>query len=186
MAASPTSTALPRRASSPRATTSASIGYHAKKLRHTLTPAVRPAAGSPSPPFKRPQCRVAGSATTPSDCATASRRQGARRHDHHHRRAHRDRHCLGGVQLYVPKGRWLTGSLNLNSHLTLYLEKGVVIIGSVVMHWGIGLLEFLVTCCYSSSSSYIYSSCVSIRSAKVCAQLLLVVHYYLFSCMFLL
>jgi hypothetical protein len=85
VAASPTSAALPRRASSPRATTSASIGYHAKKLRHTLTPAVRPAAGSPSPPFKRSQCRVAGSATTPSNCATASRRQGARRHDHHHR-----------------------------------------------------------------------------------------------------
>jgi polygalacturonase len=38
------------------------------------------------------------------------------------------------VQLYVPKGRWLTGSFNLNSHLTLYLEKGVVISGSVVMH----------------------------------------------------
>ena len=46
-----------RRASSPHATTSASIGYHAKKLRHTLTPAVRPATGSPSPPIKRSRCR---------------------------------------------------------------------------------------------------------------------------------
>ncbi|CAL4982861.1 unnamed protein product [Urochloa decumbens] len=36
----------------------------------------------------------------------------------------------GGAQLYVPKGRWLTGSFNLTSHLTLYLEKGAVIIGS--------------------------------------------------------
>jgi polygalacturonase len=44
----------------------------------------------------------------------------------------------GGAQLYVPKGRWLTGSFNLTSHLTLYLEKGAVIIGSKVMamgHW---------------------------------------------------
>ncbi|KAL6907844.1 hypothetical protein ACP4OV_002014 [Aristida adscensionis] len=36
----------------------------------------------------------------------------------------------GGAQLYVPKGRWLTGSFNLTSHLTLFLEKGAVIIGS--------------------------------------------------------
>ncbi|KAF8673056.1 hypothetical protein HU200_049120 [Digitaria exilis] len=36
----------------------------------------------------------------------------------------------GGAQLYVPKGRWLTGSFNLTSHLTLYLEKDAVIIGS--------------------------------------------------------
>ncbi|TVU23707.1 hypothetical protein EJB05_26086 [Eragrostis curvula] len=36
----------------------------------------------------------------------------------------------GGAQLYVPKGRWLTGSFNLTSHLTLYLEKGAVIIGT--------------------------------------------------------
>ncbi|OEL16286.1 putative polygalacturonase [Dichanthelium oligosanthes] len=38
----------------------------------------------------------------------------------------------GGAQLYVPKGRWLTGSFNLTSHLTLYLEKGAVIIGAKV------------------------------------------------------
>ncbi|CAN6363620.1 unnamed protein product [Urochloa humidicola] len=36
----------------------------------------------------------------------------------------------GGAQLYVPKGHWLTGSFNLTSHLTLYLEKGAIIIGS--------------------------------------------------------
>ncbi|KAJ6798669.1 putative polygalacturonase [Iris pallida] len=35
----------------------------------------------------------------------------------------------GGAQLYVPKGRWLTGSFNLTSHLTLFLEKGAVILG---------------------------------------------------------
>ncbi|XP_072997833.1 probable polygalacturonase [Typha latifolia] len=36
----------------------------------------------------------------------------------------------GGAQLYVPKGRWLTGSFNLTSHLTLFLERDAVIIGS--------------------------------------------------------
>ncbi|KAL1084445.1 hypothetical protein V6Z11_D09G265600 [Gossypium hirsutum] len=36
----------------------------------------------------------------------------------------------GGAQLYVPPGRWLTGSFNLTSHLTLFLEKGAVILGS--------------------------------------------------------
>ncbi|XP_074581478.1 putative polygalacturonase [Curcuma longa] len=36
----------------------------------------------------------------------------------------------GGAQLYVPKGKWLTGSFNLTSHLTLFLEKDAVIIGS--------------------------------------------------------
>ncbi|XP_066338803.1 probable polygalacturonase isoform X3 [Miscanthus floridulus] len=35
----------------------------------------------------------------------------------------------GGAQLYVPRGRWLTGSFNLTSHLTLYLEQGAVIVG---------------------------------------------------------
>ncbi|RWW44414.1 hypothetical protein BHE74_00049825, partial [Ensete ventricosum] len=35
----------------------------------------------------------------------------------------------GGAQLYVPKGRWLTGSFNLTSHLTLFLDKDAVIVG---------------------------------------------------------
>ncbi|CAD6252663.1 unnamed protein product [Miscanthus lutarioriparius] len=35
----------------------------------------------------------------------------------------------GGAQLYVPRGRWVTGSFNLTSHLTLYLEQGAVIVG---------------------------------------------------------
>uniref|UniRef100_A0A6N2K2J6 Rhamnogalacturonase A/B/Epimerase-like pectate lyase domain-containing protein n=1 Tax=Salix viminalis TaxID=40686 RepID=A0A6N2K2J6_SALVM len=29
----------------------------------------------------------------------------------------------GGAQLYVPPGKWLTGSFSLTSHLTLFLEK---------------------------------------------------------------
>ncbi|CAI9761481.1 unnamed protein product [Fraxinus pennsylvanica] len=36
----------------------------------------------------------------------------------------------GGAQLYVPKGRWLTGSINLTSYLTLFLEKDAIILGS--------------------------------------------------------
>ncbi|XP_024518909.1 uncharacterized protein LOC9650723 isoform X2 [Selaginella moellendorffii] len=36
----------------------------------------------------------------------------------------------GGAMLYVPEGRWLTGSFNLTSHFTLYLERGAVILGS--------------------------------------------------------
>jgi hypothetical protein len=38
----------------------------------------------------------------------------------------------GGAQLYVPPGRWLTGSFNLTSHLTLFLEKDAVILASQV------------------------------------------------------
>ncbi|CAI9753063.1 unnamed protein product [Fraxinus pennsylvanica] len=36
----------------------------------------------------------------------------------------------GGAQLNVPKGRWLTGSFNLTSNFTLFLEDGAVILGS--------------------------------------------------------
>ncbi|CAN6334358.1 unnamed protein product [Urochloa humidicola] len=44
----------------------------------------------------------------------------------------------GGAQLYVPKGRWLTGSFNLTSHLTLFLESGAVIVGTQeVSQWPI-------------------------------------------------
>ncbi|KAI5067029.1 hypothetical protein GOP47_0017557 [Adiantum capillus-veneris] len=36
----------------------------------------------------------------------------------------------GGAQLHVPAGHWLTGCFNLTSHLTLYLERGALILGS--------------------------------------------------------
>lgn len=39
----------------------------------------------------------------------------------------------GGAQLYVPPGRWLTGSFILTSHLTLFLERGATILGSQVL-----------------------------------------------------
>ncbi|KAH9626438.1 hypothetical protein KSS87_004940 [Heliosperma pusillum] len=46
----------------------------------------------------------------------------------------------GGAQLYVPPGKWLTGSFNLTNHLTLFLEKDAVIIGSQVQF---ALLNFI-------------------------------------------
>nr|QDK56824.1 polygalacturonase [Mangifera indica] len=36
----------------------------------------------------------------------------------------------GGAQLYVPAGKWLTGSFNVISHFTLYLHRDAVILGS--------------------------------------------------------
>lgn len=36
----------------------------------------------------------------------------------------------GGSQLYVPAGKWLTGSFNLTSHFTLYLHKDAVLLAS--------------------------------------------------------
>lgn len=41
----------------------------------------------------------------------------------------------GGSQLNVPKGRWVTGSFNVTSNFTLFLEKGAVILGSQVFLW---------------------------------------------------
>ncbi|XP_024015136.1 probable polygalacturonase isoform X2 [Eutrema salsugineum] len=42
----------------------------------------------------------------------------------------------GGAQLYVPPGKWLTGSFSLTSHLTLFLENGAVIVASQdPSHW---------------------------------------------------
>ncbi|KAF2544136.1 hypothetical protein F2Q68_00028942 [Brassica cretica] len=38
----------------------------------------------------------------------------------------------GGVQLNVPKGTWLSGSFNLTSNFTLFLEQGAVILGSQI------------------------------------------------------
>ena len=39
---------------------------------------------------------------------------------------------VGGSQLYVPPGRWLTGSFNLTSHFTLFLHKDAVLLASQV------------------------------------------------------
>lgn len=36
----------------------------------------------------------------------------------------------GGSQLYIPPGRWLTGSFNLTSHFTLFLDKDAVLLAS--------------------------------------------------------
>lgn len=39
----------------------------------------------------------------------------------------------GGAKLFVPAGRWLTGSFHLISHLTLWLDKDAEILGSTVI-----------------------------------------------------
>ncbi|CAN8253943.1 unnamed protein product [Cochlearia groenlandica] len=36
----------------------------------------------------------------------------------------------GGAKLFVPSGQWLTGTFDLISHLTLWLDKGATILGS--------------------------------------------------------
>ncbi|KAF8380177.1 hypothetical protein HHK36_027659 [Tetracentron sinense] len=36
----------------------------------------------------------------------------------------------GGAQLFIPAGKWLTGSFNLTSHFTLYLHKDAVLLAS--------------------------------------------------------
>ncbi|CAA7056017.1 unnamed protein product [Microthlaspi erraticum] len=36
----------------------------------------------------------------------------------------------GGVQLIVPPGKWLTGSFNLTSHFTLFIQQGATILAS--------------------------------------------------------
>jgi len=41
----------------------------------------------------------------------------------------------GGAKLFVPAGRWLTGSFDLISRLTLWLDKDAVILGSTVSHF---------------------------------------------------
>ncbi|XP_047334892.1 probable polygalacturonase [Impatiens glandulifera] len=44
----------------------------------------------------------------------------------------------GGAQLYVPAGRWLTATFNLTSHLTLFLERDAIILGTQdYSHWEI-------------------------------------------------
>lgn len=39
----------------------------------------------------------------------------------------------GGGQLYVPPGRYVTGSFNLTSNMTLYLARDAVILGIAVI-----------------------------------------------------
>lgn len=41
----------------------------------------------------------------------------------------------GGSQLYVPPGRWLTGSFNITSHFTLFLHKDAVLLASQVSYF---------------------------------------------------
>ena len=54
----------------------------------------------------------------------------------------------GGSQLNITRGIWLTGSFNLTSNFTLYLEKDAVILGSqvsVLLH--LFYVKILVSVC---------------------------------------
>jgi hypothetical protein len=59
----------------------------------------------------------------------------------------------GGAQLFVPAGRWLTGSFNLTSHLTLNLDKDAVILGSKVIICSV-LYDFSLQHPYGSIVNY--------------------------------
>lgn len=54
----------------------------------------------------------------------------------------------GGAMLYVPSGKWLTGSFNLTSHLTLFLEKDSVILASQVLNFLCCTLTRLPDCSF--------------------------------------
>lgn len=49
----------------------------------------------------------------------------------------------GGSQLYVPAGKWLTGSFSLISHFTLYLNKDAVLLASQVFFSFIFIVSLL-------------------------------------------
>ncbi|PKI42236.1 hypothetical protein CRG98_037352 [Punica granatum] len=49
----------------------------------------------------------------------------------------------GGSQLNVPKGTWLTGSFNLTSNFTLFLEEGALILGSQGLDMGCSVSDQL-------------------------------------------
>ncbi|XP_030515418.1 probable polygalacturonase [Rhodamnia argentea] len=54
--------------------------------------------------------------------------------------AHLSRYsAVGGGLLYVPAGRWLTGTFNLTSHFTLYLHRQAVLLASQdIRDWPLG------------------------------------------------
>lgn len=58
----------------------------------------------------------------------------------------------GGAKLFVPAGQWLTGSFDLISHLTLWLDKGATILGSTA--------SFHI---FDTSIYLCYMNCVSSR-----------------------
>jgi hypothetical protein len=54
----------------------------------------------------------------------------------------------GGAQLIVPPGKWLTGSFNLTSHFTLFLQKDAVILGSQVYFFSFFISGLIVSWIY--------------------------------------
>jgi hypothetical protein len=65
----------------------------------------------------------------------------------------------GGAKLFVPAGQWLTGSFDLISHLTLWLDKDAIILGSTVSPY-INAGEYVHKMFLKILSSYLQSICL--------------------------
>jgi hypothetical protein len=68
----------------------------------------------------------------------------------------------GGAKLFVPAGQWLTGSFDLISHLTLWLDKDAIILGSTVSPY-IHAREYVHKMFLKILSSYLRSICLQIE-----------------------
>lgn len=75
----------------------------------------------------------------------------------------------GGAQLYVPSGKWLTGSFNLTSHLTLFLEKGATIIASQVFIFNFSPLSINLLISYKKLQGIPYKF-VSCTLSQLCQE----------------
>ncbi|KAL5983654.1 hypothetical protein ACLOJK_017744 [Asimina triloba] len=73
----------------------------------------------------------------------------------------------GGAQLYVPSGRWLTGSFNLTNHLTLFLERDAIILGSQGAHFNVHLQNITI---HAPSDSPSTDGIVPDSSSNVCIE----------------
>ena len=67
----------------------------------------------------------------------------------------------GGAKLFVPAGQWLTGSFDLISHLTLWLDKDAIILGSTVSPY-IHAREYVHKMFVKIVTSYLRSICFAV------------------------
>jgi polygalacturonase len=52
----------------------------------------------------------------------------------------------GGGELHIPAGTWLTGSFNVTSHFTLFLDEGAVLLASQASRHKISAFRMLIAC----------------------------------------
>ena len=78
---------------------------------------------------------------------------------------------IGGGQLYVPPGTFLTGSFNLTSNMTLYLAKDAVILGSTVSSLShVPLSSYSVSTLFVPSNKCTLPNTVTILSPVWCIR----------------